>query len=79
MAKRPTYPTTMETAFQRLTVDGVTLSGLDAERTFAKAMSKGGRSGQEWRRELHSTIFHLTLMASGLPAATSGTTGPPKH
>lgn len=79
MAKRPTYPTTMDTAFQRLTVDGVTMSGLDAERTFAKAMSKGGRSGREWQQDLHSTIFHLTLMASGLPATTSGTTGPAKQ
>ena len=79
MAKRTRYPTTLGSAFKRLTADGVTMDGLDAERSVAKGVSKGGPSGQEWRKELHSTILHLALLSSGLPASTSGTTGPPKR
>lgn len=75
MAKR--YPRSIEKAFERLTLDGVDLSKVDALDHFNKRKEKR-KQGEEWKDVIHNTLMNIVLGNGSLAAFTSGTTGPPK-
>ncbi|MBK8227693.1 MAG: AMP-binding protein [Flavobacteriales bacterium] len=75
MAARASYPSIVK-AFERITVDGMNLSGLDYYRIVDKLREK---RRTDWHSEVLNTLLHLVLKRGGLPATTSGTTGPPKR
>lgn len=72
MARR-TYAHTLEHSFAELTLDGVTMSGLDACRRFARRAG-----GSSWRSAFLRTLHDLVFLNGTVNARTSGTTGPPK-
>lgn len=75
MAARAPYPA-IARAFERITVDGKEQSGSSYCRVVEKLQQK---QRTEWYREVHRTLLDLVLRNGGLPATTSGTTGPPKR
>ena len=79
MAHNGTHATTMETAFERLTLDGVMRDGIAVFNYFDK-LNKNRKVKDDWIGPLYDTVLSLTLLGgSSLPASTSGTTGPPKR
>lgn len=75
MPARSPYPSIAK-AFERIIVDGAHLSGFDFYCSVDKLREK---RRTEWYREVHRTLLDLVLRRGGLPASTSGTTGPPKR
>ncbi len=75
MAAHTSYPP-MAKAFERITVDGTDLSGFDYYCIVDKLREK---RRTDWYRDVLNTLLHLVLRRGGLPATTSGTTGPPKR
>lgn len=79
MAVGKRYPTTMETAFRQLTLDGKQLNYLEAYDHFNRLCKDKDMVKHAWKQPLHETFLQLCLLKKGLTARTSGTTGPPKH
>ncbi len=78
MPPRSPYPVIAE-AFKRLTVDGETMSDLDAFDHFNKLAQRRSTDKHAWYGPLADTVLQLTMFGGrSLSAATSGTTGPPK-
>ncbi|MBK9147873.1 MAG: AMP-binding protein [Flavobacteriales bacterium] len=75
MATHTSYPPIAK-AFERITVDGTNLTGFDYYCIVDKLREK---RRTVWYRDVLYTLLHLVLRRGGLPAATSGTTGPPKR
>lgn len=64
-------------AFDRLTLDGRILEG-PAILAYLDGLVIADHTDPDWARKLRSTALDL-LNGEGLPATTSGTTGPPKR
>lgn len=78
MSTRRAYPRTFGNAFRSLTLDGRTLSQLEAFQYFTKWSGKRSRE-DTWKEDLSDLVVLLAMMdGKALPATTSGTTGPPK-
>jgi o-succinylbenzoate---CoA ligase len=77
MPPRSPYPSITD-AFKRLTVDGVEMSAFEAYEKVAKAGGKSFMKKHAFWASIHDTMIQLALRGKGLPASTSGTTGPPK-
>lgn len=74
MPAHPPYPT-IANAFDRITVDGETMSGLEFHTRVDRLKDK---PRTEWMAPLHGTLTTLVLLRGGMRVSTSGTTGPPK-
>lgn len=75
MRSRSSFPA-IGKAFERITVDGVGISGLDFYHRIDERLKRHER---DWEKALHGTLMDLVLRRGGLRATSSGTTGPPKR
>jgi O-succinylbenzoic acid--CoA ligase len=70
---------TQRSLFSTLTVDGQALSGDDLAAYFGAWRQQDLGDEAAWREPLELTVLELAQGRGGLPAWTSGTTGPPKR
>lgn len=78
MPPRSPYPTIAD-AFKRLTMDGVTMSDLEAYIKIDRLGKKSLAKKHAYWGPIAETMLQLVLLRKGLTARTSGTTGPPKR
>jgi O-succinylbenzoic acid--CoA ligase len=78
MTARRKFARTIEHAFDSLTLDGRTLTGMEVYDHFDR-MRKKRRKAEVWKDEIYHLVLELTLLSgNSISASTSGTTGPPK-
>lgn len=77
MPPRSPYPSIAD-AFKRLTIDGANMSDFDAYCQVDKLGLKRNMKKHAFWGPIRDTLFQLVIATKGLPASTSGTTGPPK-
>lgn len=77
MPSRSPYPSIAD-AFKHLTIDGVTMSDTMAYLKVEKLRRKSFMKKHAYWEAIADTLIPLVLLRKGLPASTSGTTGPPK-
>ena len=70
---------TQRSLFSTLTVDGRSLHGEDLAAYFGAWREHDPGDEAVWREPLERTVLELVRGHGGLPAWTSGTTGPPKR
>jgi O-succinylbenzoic acid--CoA ligase len=62
-----------------VTIDGVEMGAFDAYLKLDKLNARSFQKKHAFWRSISDTMLHLALRGGGVPASTSGTTGPPKQ